>query len=135
MLLTQGDYRMIMSILNGNLAEGKPAESVKPPLQPTDSDASTVKVETQTSKTSQSVIAVESHSFVPHVVEKHLETIVEKDHDEKKVANPTVHVVLRFTFAMESFVIDLFTSEQKQRSVSINIYFCILLKCVLDTTY
>ncbi|KAF2903862.1 hypothetical protein ILUMI_02321 [Ignelater luminosus] len=89
LLLSQTDYQMIMNTLSGNLSEGK----------------------------QQSVPTVPSKNDRPFVSPKSTETTLLSSKDSKTSANqPKVHTSVKFTFTMESFIINLFTGGSKTLS-------------------
>ncbi|CAG2062023.1 unnamed protein product, partial [Timema podura] len=98
--LSQEDFKMIMQVVFENLAEG--------PQQPVATQAVEPKVQPDFSESKKSVdrpksLEVASKSTVG------METIV----DPAKVETPSVSTFLKFTFTMDSLIIELFTGGSK----------------------
>lgn len=92
LLLSQADYQMLMSILSGNLQEGKISETpLQPPSQPKTDAASCATTAEFVIRESISESTGSNRSYTQNLVEE------------------KVHISLKFNFAMESFIIDLFT--------------------------
>ncbi|XP_018574731.1 vacuolar protein sorting-associated protein 13 isoform X2 [Anoplophora glabripennis] len=87
LLLSQGDYKMIMGILNGNLAEGQ--------------------VETVEVKQSKPAAV---KGFEEHVVHVEVGSVCERHiHIEVKV-----NVFLKFTFSMDELILNLYTGSDSE---------------------
>lgn len=92
LLLSQADYQMLMSILSGNLQEGKASETQPQHLpQP--------KADTTSGATTAEFVIRDS------IAES---TASNRSYAQRPVEEK-VHISLKFNFAMESFIIDLFT--------------------------
>lgn len=108
LLLSQADYQMIMCILSENMAEG---QQPAPPAQ---------NIPSTTSKTTTVISEV---ALNPSIEEVEEEAQVQLKVDEEKI-----HIFLKFTFTMESFVINLFTGAAKTVSCTFveNVFFTFL---------
>lgn len=96
LLLSQGDYQMIMNTLSGNLAEGT-VESVA--------------VETATS----SKVANETTASIHHEIGKVSDVVAKTEVGAtiwKEKIKEKAHIFLNFTFYMEQFIIDLFLNKE-----------------------
>lgn len=111
------DYKMILSIVSGNLAEGKPsqpppkspeilaAESAKQfPNQPFDAAVQNRSLfdESRKQPADLSRYSIDQPSFYSEITKE----------TEPRTAEEKVHIFLKFTFAMESFIIDIFTTDK-----------------------
>lgn len=111
-----------MNILSGNLAEGK-TESAAPSLkQITGTD---VEIKESVSTFDDAIRKKESENV------KNVLQLPTKEVDETQISDEQVHIFLRFTFTMESFIIDLSTNERSAKlAVSIRdflvctVYYC-----------
>lgn len=106
-----------MNILSGNLAEGKPTTTATVP-----SVTSAKQVTSGLVEIKESNVTMTSGRSVPHSlvfdrtqVVSHLSV---REPNDTKPFDEQVHIFLRFTFTMESFIVDLFTNEGKSKLVS-----------------